>query len=139
MRRRFPCDGTVCTPCVHTRARVTSRDETCCVIISLHDESDGRSPTSCRAHFVTPNAPDLHVQPDAAVAGSCRLCVASETSAVLRVFAACARCSRRSFVPHSAVRASETFAWLVSMQRVRRVAEIFYDALYADGYEIENE
>ena len=83
--------------------------------------------------------PDLHVQPDAAVAGSCRLCVASETYAVLRVFAACARCSRRSFVPHSAVRASETFAWLVSMQRARRVAEIFYDALDADGDEIENE
>ena len=52
---------------------------------------------------------------------------------------AAARRSFVTFVPHSAVRASETFAWLVSMQRVRRVAEIFYDALDADGDEIENE
>jgi hypothetical protein len=57
----------------------------------------GRPVTGCDgprlfAMHVTPLLPDTHVQLDAAVACSCRRHVASKTSALLRVFAACARC-----------------------------------------------
>ena len=89
-------------PRLYTRADVVWCAGGSCTCLSTHVHRARKSKLlsfmSCQSAWTkgvaTPSLPDLHVQLDAAVACSCRLCVASKTFALLRVIAACARCSQ---------------------------------------------